>query len=703
MAVNLSPLGGVGAQFFDSNGNPLSGGLIYTYAAGTNTPAATYTSSSGLIQHSNPIVLDAGGRVPSGEIWLTDGISYKFVIQTSAAVLVGTYDNIVGINSNFIAYTAQQEIQTATAGQTVFTLTTMQYQPATNNLSVFVDGVNQYGPGAQYAYVETDATTVTFVSGLHVGASVKFTTASPVSSSSTDAANVSYTPPFTGSVGTNVQDKLAQTVSVKDFGAVGDGLTDDTAAIQAALDAAYKVYIPAGEYLVTDTVYLRSGNELYGDGAYSKIITGVTRSTSVFPILKIDGDVAFQYEIRIQDINIVGYNSIETPTPTVHNTGIHLSNSALVVLDNVRINDCYVGIDGYCVYSQLYNKVAMFNGYLGYRNYPTGPSALGSGCTSLQFVNCGISGFVAGMQLYQTTYSKFDGYIEDVSKSNPLCESTTTPICIRLDGNCVGLEIFCGFENTDAMYLYNTGAATICFGGYAAGTSQQFLADAVRIANVPFASQALFSVGSSTIIDFDNFAGEFYSAGFAVSSTNAIYATTNSIVNLLGGYFYVGGFNDRKYIFKAGAGKVNTYSSRFADTINNPALSLSTSDTTAEGTILWQNSLVSSSNICTVNTSNGRISPNVSGTYKITITFSVSPSDIDGTQNYLTVGLVNVGTSTTTQFKRMPLLGGTLTMYQALTAGSFYTLTWVKDTGNALTLENSSTNKPTLCVEFIAE
>lgn len=107
MAVNLSPLGGVGAQFFDSNGNPLSGGLIYTYAAGTSTPAATYTSSSGLIQHSNPIVLDAAGRVPTGEIWLTFGTSYKFVLKTSNDVLIGTYDNINGITTNglFANYT----------------------------------------------------------------------------------------------------------------------------------------------------------------------------------------------------------------------------------------------------------------------------------------------------------------------------------------------------------------------------------------------------------------------------------------------------------------------------------------------------------------------------------------------------------------------------------------------------------------------
>jgi hypothetical protein len=240
---------------------PLSGGLIYTYTAGTNTPANTYTTGAGTIAHSNPIVLDSAGRVPTGEIWLLDGTAYKFVIKDAQNNLIGTYDNIVGINSNFVNYTSSQEIQTATAGQTVFTLTTMAYQPGTNSLSVFVDGVNQYGPGAQYAFVETSSTTVTFASGLHVGASVKFTTAVINNIGGVDASQVTYTAPFPNSETTNVEAKLAQIVSVQDFGAVGDGVTDDFAAFQAALtalpDSGGSLYIPATEqniYRLSDTL-----------------------------------------------------------------------------------------------------------------------------------------------------------------------------------------------------------------------------------------------------------------------------------------------------------------------------------------------------------------------------------------------------------------------------------------------------------------
>ncbi len=100
MTVNLSPLAGAAQQFFDNNGQILSGGKIYTYAAGTTTPLASYTSSAGNTAHTNPIVLDSAARVPGGEIWLMSGSAYKFVIETALGSLLGTYDDLSGVSTD---------------------------------------------------------------------------------------------------------------------------------------------------------------------------------------------------------------------------------------------------------------------------------------------------------------------------------------------------------------------------------------------------------------------------------------------------------------------------------------------------------------------------------------------------------------------------------------------------------------------------
>lgn len=135
-AVSLSVFGGVGAQFFDNSGNMLSGGKIYTYEAGTTTPLATYTSSSGNTAHTNPIILDAAGRVPGGEIWNALQL-YKFVLKTSADVIIATYDN-VGSSFNSTAIIANF---TGNGSTVAFTLAS---SPASENATnVYINGVYQ--------------------------------------------------------------------------------------------------------------------------------------------------------------------------------------------------------------------------------------------------------------------------------------------------------------------------------------------------------------------------------------------------------------------------------------------------------------------------------------------------------------------------------------------------------------------------------
>jgi hypothetical protein len=102
MAGTPSLFAGIGAQFFDNAGNVLTGGKIFSYEAGTTTPTPTYTTEAANVAHPNPIILDASGRVPSGQIWLKEGdlTYYKFVLQNANNVLIATYDFVPGTYSS---------------------------------------------------------------------------------------------------------------------------------------------------------------------------------------------------------------------------------------------------------------------------------------------------------------------------------------------------------------------------------------------------------------------------------------------------------------------------------------------------------------------------------------------------------------------------------------------------------------------------
>lgn len=139
-----------------------------------------------------------------------------------------------------------------------------------------------------------------------------------------DACGITYDPPFTGGVPYPVCEKLEQTVSVMDFGAVGNGSTDDTAAIQAAINygqtSGQTVYLPAADYLITNSIVISSPVTFVGDGWESRL-----RVASTFPgtsdVISIN-PTAYSENIIIRDMSIQPVSG----TPARYGIGVDITS-----------------------------------------------------------------------------------------------------------------------------------------------------------------------------------------------------------------------------------------------------------------------------------------------------------------------------------------------------------------------------------------
>lgn len=119
----------------DANGDPLSGGLLYSYSAGTTTPLATYTTRAGTVANANPVVLDANGEA---DVWVTGGVLYKFVLKNSAGVTQWTADNVPSAGADVAVADG-----TVSAPGLAFTndVNTGIYRPTTDQLAIATGGV----------------------------------------------------------------------------------------------------------------------------------------------------------------------------------------------------------------------------------------------------------------------------------------------------------------------------------------------------------------------------------------------------------------------------------------------------------------------------------------------------------------------------------------------------------------------------------
>ena len=181
----------------------------------------------------------------------------------------------------FLIGNTVRTIVTATAGQTVVSAPT--YLVGSNSLQVFVNGVKVL---LGTDYTETTQNSITFASGLTLGDEVELIAQQAFAvdelradlasdTAGKGAALVAFKQSGVGAAVRTLLDKAEEFVSVKDFGAVGDGVTDDTAAIQAALDSlpsfGGEVYVPTGQYRVTAGLVANKRVRLVGAG-YSYLL-----------------------------------------------------------------------------------------------------------------------------------------------------------------------------------------------------------------------------------------------------------------------------------------------------------------------------------------------------------------------------------------------------------------------------------------------
>lgn len=280
------PLPNPEVQFLNQNGVPLAGGLVYTYAAGTTTPIATYTDSSAMTPNANPIILNSAGRA---SIWI-GAAAIKLLVEDANSVEQWTQDNISDTTLYFVNYIAS------------------------------------------------------------VGS----------------ATLIDYTDPISGAVSRTVSARLADVADLEDWGAKCDGSTDDTTAIQTAVNdttsAGAALRLPSGVCIAT-ALTLPSGVHISGLGKADSIIRQKSGSAvSGTPFVKNSNQSSGNTGIYLDGFTIDGN--------TANVAAGNVDAISFVKVTTVRVREMgFINIARAAIYGYGWNDIKILsNVFTGYGN-----------------------------------------------------------------------------------------------------------------------------------------------------------------------------------------------------------------------------------------------------------------------------------------------------------------------------------------------
>ena len=276
------------------------------------------------------------------------------------------------------------------------------------------------------------------------------------------------------------------------FGAVGDGVTDDSAAIQAAIDAADAlsqkgtVFFPAGQYLVSQTLTF-GRTPLIGTGFWSEIVTTISDGSAVLQ------NDAVGDRVHIENLSIVNND----PNTTGNFTGVYIDSNR-GYMSNVRVRRAAVGfyIEGW-----IHDFVNLWAYYCGVGLQGTLLNSVRINvntevCTTgVEITNSGglwISGVAedhdTGIVMDGVAASTVDMYFEGESAAEILMGQTT--LCKSITLNCtIASTVGSIFDNVDGLDMTGTRVSS--------GAGVYFTENCLNVQNPPISTPGTYSATMS--------------------------------------------------------------------------------------------------------------------------------------------------------------------------------------------------------------